>query len=197
MNSNHRSTEGMCKSSNTIIFNADRNVIQFIYAWAIREPTSVDAYCSGGFNLAKQTKTKCKLLPNRLIKYMKPEVVEMWALQDVIDLAYAVMYKDYKAATKAATKLPGIGVYSKEHLYRTWLIIREKHHPSRHFVSMGQLQGADYNLLREHGIANMIQFKERAQMVLGIALSTEVVARYISETRMDAGQLAYLICMSR
>ena len=59
---------------------------------------------------------------------MKPEVVEQWPLQDVVDVAYALMYKDYRATTKAAAKLPGIGVYSKEHLYRTWLVIQNKKH---------------------------------------------------------------------
>ena len=173
-------------------FNADQNVIKFIYAWAIREPTLVDAYYSGGFNLAKQTTTEYKFLPNRLIKYMKPEVVEKWPLQDVVDLAYVLMYKDYRAATKAAAKLPGVGVYSKEHLYRTWLTIQDKKHPSRHFISMGQ--GADYKLLRENGIKDMTHFKERARMILGVALSTEVVSSYLC--MMDAGRLAYLICMS-
>ena len=173
-------------------FNADQNIIKFVYAWAIREPTLVHAYCRGAFELAKQTKTKYTYLPNRLIKYMKPEVAERWPRQEVVRLGYVLMYHDYKAATKAASKLPGTGVYSKEHLYRTWLVIREKQHPSQQFIAMGQ--GADYNLLRENGIKCMVQFKERARIILGIALSTEVVPRYLSE--MDAGQLAYLICMS-
>ena len=168
------------------MFKPSSNISMQTKTWAIREPTLVHAYHRGGFKQAKQTKTKYKYLPNRLIKYMKPEAVEKWPRQDVVHLGYALMYQDYKAITKAASKLPGIGVYSKEHLYLTWLVIQEKQHPSMQFIPMGQ--GADYALLRENGIKDMIQFKEMARMILGIALSTEVVTRYLSE--MDAGQLA-------
>ena len=159
---------------------------KFIYAWAMREPAFVTAFYEGGFEKAKAVKTKYKYLPTRLVRWMKPNAVQEWDKDVVKSLASLLQQAGkserlYKQTVKKAGLLPGIGQYSREHVYRTALCVCNASHPSKSFVEMGAgANKARYNLLRDEGIHDMYDLNE--------------VLRELDEDEMDAGELAYLLC---
>jgi len=169
---------------------------KFIYAWAMREPEIVDAFYENGFEGAKQVKVKYEYLPTRLIRYMKPEVVETWDTSTVAKLLQILFMEEedwapksfwYEQVMKWASKLlHGVGKYSQEHLVRTACLMMDEAHPSNEFVIMGG--GADekkYQIFRDNGINNMKQFNEALKQINP------------DYPHIDAGDLAYLLCMCK
>ena len=170
----------------------DGDYVKFIYAWGMREPALVEAFYRGGFACAKQVSVKYRYLPLRLVKHMKPAVIkEKWDVELVTTVAKYLKkamesqsINDYYKLTKIASKLPGVGQYSKEHLYRTACLLNEIPHPCKKFVEMGGGSNyVKYNPLRQMGIFSIRQLNEKLQEL------------YPNSNHIDAGNLAYIICM--
>ena len=156
----------------------DGDWVKFIYAWALREPPLVEAYYSGGFAaVEKLGDIKYEFIPSLAVKWMKPDVIQEWDHEVVkqLALAFATNLGAYKRVKKNIKKLPGFGAYSMEHIYRTACLMVGMTHPSRTFIRMGS--GADYSGLKRLGIHNMADFERHCPDI-------------------DAGVLAYLVCMS-
>ena len=112
---------------------------------------------------------------------MKPEAVEKWDTSELAEILGSTMQKpvlsaeDHFRITEAAEKLPGVGQYSKEHIFRTACLVAGKKHPSTEFVVMGS--GTNYEPLYREGIMNMNDLNSKWDI------------------SMDAGELAYHVCM--
>ena len=166
-------------------FNGD--YFQFILAWAQREPALVREFYKGGFEHSKRISVTYKFLPIYLVRYMSPFRVQQWDKVLVKKLATQLekamnsgILEDYKQTKRIAAKIRGIGPYSKEHLYRSALLMTGKRHPSTEFVKMGS--GACYDLLRQVNIKNIHE------------LNTELQLIYPGSEEIDAGNIAYIMC---
>ena len=181
----------------TLKSHFDGDYIKFIYAWGMREPKLVCAFYEGGFELAKITPCKYKFLPTRLVKHMKPHMLETWNVAIVREVAHGLKQAmetpnmhSYKRAIKCARRLPGVGLYSSEHLYRTCCIMNNIKHPSNTFVKMGS--GANhtkYDTLRSFGIFDIPTLNQK--------LFYWDPHFYDRTVYMDAGELAYILCMMK
>ena len=98
------------------------------------------------------------------------------------------MTRSYAAYSMQARHVFGFGDYNVEHLYRSAIVACGLRHPSNDFVCMGS--GANASMydkhLRRHGIMNMTDMN-RAFLAWSSSHDTDPV-------RIDAGELAYLMC---
>ena len=166
---------------------------QFVTAWALREPVLVRRYYATPSNrTVRYLKLKggYKFLPTRCVKYMKPSQIAQWSptlvrevactLQEAVESLNLDNYYQFK---RVARKVPGIGQYSTEHLFRTALLMVDKRHPCVAFVVMGTgASNRKYDTFRHHGINNLAAFNACAH-ALGY---TQL---------LDGGELAYALCM--
>ena len=170
-------------------FNGDW--VQFIRAWALREPSLVTQYYARPRRLRMlKVVGGYKYLPNRCIRYLRPTEIAKWGPTTLNNVAASLVKvvqsgkrRDYQRFSKTARNLRGIGQYCTEHLLRTALLMVNKRHPSPKYVVMGS--GASrrkYDIFKRHGITNMAQFNSCARAM-----------GYMH--RIDAGELAYAMCM--
>jgi hypothetical protein len=172
-------------------FEKNKDWATFIRAWAIREPYLVRAFYRGGFKHALACPhRRYQYLPLRLVKYMKPSVVARWSYKTVQQVGNRLgqalrtgTVEDYKNFVRLTIRLlHGVGKYSAEHLYRTGCLMMDVSHPSQEFVVMGTgATSTSYKFLRCHNIRNMQE--------LNSAMKTR------GRSPLDAGELAYLVCM--
>ena len=114
----------------------------------MRETDKVAAHYKGGFEavekIEKSGQVKHVYLPKLLIQHMKASVVKTWDA-DLVQLVAEALEKaiksrsisDYKEFVKHAKKIPGMGKYSYEHLYRSACVMMGVRHPAKNFVEMG------------------------------------------------------------
>ena len=175
----------------TLKLNFNGDWVQFIRAWALREPSLVTRYYARPRRLRMlKVVGGYKYLPKRCIRYLRPTEIAKWkpaALKDIaaslVKVVRSGKRRDYQRFSKTARNLRGIGQYSMEHLLRTALLMMNKRHPSPKYVVMGS--GASrrkYDIFRLHGITNMAQFNACARAM-----------GYMHP--IDAGELAYAMCM--
>ena len=169
----------------------DGDWARFVRAWGLREPLLVRAfYYNHDQAYSTEVMIRYKYMPRLLRHQMKPSQVQAWDKSKVNLLAQVLeravksgTVKDYKLVCKVATQIPGIGTYSKEHLFRTACLIKGTKHPSPKFVTMGSgANNARYAIFRDHGVKNIAEFNAKATS-LGCPMD------------VDAGELAYLVCM--
>ena len=165
----------------------------FVYIWALREPVLIQQYVENNYDLRALIglKIKYQYIPKLLVRFMKPKMlIENWNTIKVYELAHIlnaifaddrdVTMSEYKKITKAFSTFKGIGVYSKEHFFRTACLVKGKRHPSKDFVVMGG--GASkqkYKILKELGINNVSDACKKINKDI------------------DAGELAYYLCMGK
>jgi len=174
----------------------------FILAWALREPPYVIAF-EAALRLQPELTVDIifdcleTLIPLHCVREFTPPMLwnfsnlkpaSLMMFDRVLLFSTAtyitsifeseVTVAQYKKVTKEIAKLPHIGIYSKEHFFRTLCCVTHTTEPSTSFIIMGS--GAckkKYDVLRRLGFNNM--FDINAQ--LGVPMS--------------AGELACYLCM--
>jgi len=176
----------------------------FILAWALREPTYIQAFeaalrlhptltvdiifsCLESLISLQVTRVFTPqrlwsvgwLKPSKLMKLERNLVTFTAGYIDTI-FRSEVTVAQYKEVTKQFAKLPGIGTYGKEHFFRTLCVVNNIPEPSTSFIVMGS--GAStkkYDALRAMGFSNMHDVN--AQLAVP----------------MSAGELACYLCLGK
>ena len=86
--------------------------------------------------------------------------------------------RDHVRITKMASKLKGVGQYSKEHMFRTACLVKGKKHPAKKFVIMGS--GASKTKYQKFVKSNIRNVADVNKML---------------KSNIDAGEIAYYLCM--
>lgn len=172
----------------------ERKLVRWLQMYLMREPPLVHAFANGGWSEAEARTSRYEYLPKRLIRWFRPAAVKELSPLDLNSVAASMRRviadpseTNASALERRARILPGVGTYTSRHLVRTLLLMIDSPHPSRDFLKMGG--GADdsaYQRLRDVGIAD-VDSLNRECVRLGLLRSDE---------RIDAGELAYLLCMS-
>ena len=157
-----------------------------LVAWMMREPHYINKYYKTK-SIASCKDMECMkyhYLPRRLIQHFKPTSVlenydyNLTRLCRVVTLLQQLLMnpsiQKCEVVRKAAMRVKGIGTYSSEHLIRTVLVINNIRHPIKSFITMGSANDSE---LKKFGIYNMDQFNK------------------LSSSFVDAGELAYVLCM--
>jgi hypothetical protein len=168
---------------------------KFIFIWSLREPVLIKAYCDANFDMTKivETNVSYAFLPKLLISKHKPSnLINEWENEEatILELSSALFQcfghgnkeptiSDHEQIVKIAKKLPNIGDYSSEHLFRSACLAMGKKHPAIDFVIMGSgANNTQYDKLKKLGFKNMTDVNKEL------------------ENFIDAGELSYYICMA-
>lgn len=176
---------------------SQKHLRKWLLAYLLREPQLVSAFFENGWEGVEAAPKKYEYLPRRLISKLSPAKLRALSKSKLRNVERGMCRvienpTSCDAITNLETAmrtLPGVGDYVCKHFTRTLLLMIDVPHPSTEFIVMGSgASNARYQiLLRRHGIHNLAMLHDE----LMYHFPTAHVGR------IDASELAYLICMTK
>lgn len=173
-----------------------KHLRKWLLAYLLREPQLVSAFFEDGWEGVMAAPKAYRYMPRRLVGKLNASRLRglSKAKLRAVEREMHGVLEDPRSQTAigkleaAMRRLPGVGDYVCKHFTRTLLLMIDAPHPSGDFIVMGAgaSKGRYRHLLHRHGIHDVGMLNDALERHLGT-----VVAH-----RIDAAELAYLMCMS-
>lgn len=170
---------------------------EFVIMYALGDPIIVEAYVTFGWEYVIQhygiaSGYRYRHVSSRSVQYRRPERIRDWdpvAIQAMADAIMVAVNTRTRASHTAAcrlahTSLHGVGVHSAEEMLRAaYMMDHSASHPFTTFLQMGEGSSKSrYEVFVNEGIRDITDFNA-------------VAATMGLDSWVDAGELAYLVCM--